>query len=143
VSRLPIVTSARIDTESLTSAAVDAAVRDALADGRSLYAVDADLIAQLAPDLILAQDLRCCSKPAPALPRARRRDRPRIAPDGAPALGAMIPRCGDARSHRGKPWHNGTRPRPSTSSRTVSAKRRQDSRCGREIRVEVDGHVAG
>ena len=57
VSRLPVVTSARIDTENLTSAAIDAAVRDALADGRSLYAVDADLIAQLAPDLILTQDL--------------------------------------------------------------------------------------
>jgi iron complex transport system substrate-binding protein len=57
VSRLPVVTSSRIDTENLTSAAVDAAVRDAVADGRSLYAVDADLIAQLAPDLILTQDL--------------------------------------------------------------------------------------
>ena len=57
VSCLPVVTSARIDTENLTSAAIDAAVRDALADGRSLYAVDADLIAQLAPDLILTQDL--------------------------------------------------------------------------------------
>jgi hypothetical protein len=57
VSLLPIVTSARIYTENLTSAAVDAAVRDALADGRSLYAVDADLIARLAPDLILTQDL--------------------------------------------------------------------------------------
>lgn len=57
VSRLPVVTSARIDTENLTSAAIDAAVRDALADERSLYAVDADLIAQLAPDLILTQDL--------------------------------------------------------------------------------------
>src|SRR5919109_1197633 len=57
VSRVPVVTAARIDTENLTSAAIDAAVRDALADGRSLYAVDADLIAQLAPDLILTQDL--------------------------------------------------------------------------------------
>ena len=56
-SRLPVVTSARIDTEDLTSAAIDAAVRHALADGRSLYAVDADVIARLAPDLILTQDL--------------------------------------------------------------------------------------
>jgi len=37
--------------------AIDAAVRAALADGRSLYAVDADLITRLAPDLILTQDL--------------------------------------------------------------------------------------
>ena len=57
VSRLPVVTSARIDTTALGSAAVDAAVRVALAEGRSLYAVDADLIARLAPDLILTQDL--------------------------------------------------------------------------------------
>ena len=57
MSRLPVVTAARIDTENLTTAAIDAAVRDGLADGRSLYAVDADLIAQLAPDLILTQDL--------------------------------------------------------------------------------------
>jgi iron complex transport system substrate-binding protein len=57
VSRLPVVASARIDAENLTSAAIDAAVRDALSDGRSLYAVDADLITRLAPDLILTQDL--------------------------------------------------------------------------------------
>jgi iron complex transport system substrate-binding protein len=39
VSRLPVVTGARIDTNELTSAAIDAAVRVALADGRSLYAL--------------------------------------------------------------------------------------------------------
>ena len=57
VARLPVVTSARIDTADLDSAAIDGAVRAALADGRSLYAVDGDLIARLAPDLILTQDL--------------------------------------------------------------------------------------
>jgi iron complex transport system substrate-binding protein len=57
VARLPVVTSARIDTADLESAAIDGAVRAALADGRSLYAVDGDLIARLAPDLILTQDL--------------------------------------------------------------------------------------
>ena len=57
VARLPVVTSARIDTSDLDSAAIDGAVRAALADGRSLYAVDGDLIARLAPDLILTQDL--------------------------------------------------------------------------------------
>jgi iron complex transport system substrate-binding protein len=57
VARLPVVTAARVDTSELTSQAIDAAVRAAIADGRSLYAVDADLIAQLAPDLILTQDL--------------------------------------------------------------------------------------
>ena len=57
VSQLPVVASARIDTAELGSVAIDAAVRAALADGRSLYAVDADLISRLAPDLILTQDL--------------------------------------------------------------------------------------
>jgi len=57
VARFPIVTSARIDTADLDSAAIDGAVRAALAGGRSLYAVDADLIDRLAPDLILTQDL--------------------------------------------------------------------------------------
>jgi iron complex transport system substrate-binding protein len=62
VSRLPVVTAARIDTSELTSAAIDAAVRAALADGRSLYAVDAELITRLAPDLILTQ---ACARSAP------------------------------------------------------------------------------
>jgi iron complex transport system substrate-binding protein len=57
VARLPIVTSARIDTADLDSGAIDDAVRAALAEGRSLYAVDDELIARLAPDLILTQDL--------------------------------------------------------------------------------------
>jgi iron complex transport system substrate-binding protein len=57
VSRLPVVTSARVDTATLTSAAIDAAVRAAIADGRSLYTLDGELIARLAPDLILTQDL--------------------------------------------------------------------------------------
>lgn len=57
VARLPVVTSARIDTSDLDSAAIDGAVRAALADGRSLYAVDGAPIARLAPDLILTQDL--------------------------------------------------------------------------------------
>jgi iron complex transport system substrate-binding protein len=57
VSRLPVVSYARIDTTALGSAAVDAAVRAALAEGRSLYAVDAGLISRLGPDLIITQDL--------------------------------------------------------------------------------------
>jgi iron complex transport system substrate-binding protein len=62
VSHLPVVASARIDTDGLASAKIDVAVREALADGRSLYAVDAELIARLAPDLLLTQDLcRVCA----------------------------------------------------------------------------------
>jgi iron complex transport system substrate-binding protein len=53
----PVVTAARIDPARLSSREIDAAVRDAVRDGRSLYAVDAELIAALAPDVIVTQDL--------------------------------------------------------------------------------------
>src|SRR5256886_14985928 len=52
----PVVTAARIDPSSLSSLEIDAAVRSS-AEGSSLYAVDADLIAELDPDLIVTQDL--------------------------------------------------------------------------------------
>ena len=54
--RLPTITASRVDTTTLASAAIDMAVRDALADGLPLYAVDAELIEELAPDLIVTQD---------------------------------------------------------------------------------------
>lgn len=53
----PVVTAARIDPASLSSLEVDHAVRESLSDGRSLYAVDADLIAELHPDVLVTQDL--------------------------------------------------------------------------------------
>ena len=57
VCELPVVTSARVDTEQLASADIDAAVRSAVLEGRSLYAVDERMLAELAPDLIITQDL--------------------------------------------------------------------------------------
>src|SRR3569623_3698862 len=57
VQRLPVVTSARVDTAQLASAEIDAAVRGALLDGRSLYAIDEQALAELRPDLIITQDL--------------------------------------------------------------------------------------
>jgi iron complex transport system substrate-binding protein len=57
VSGLPVVTSARIDTEALTSGEIDVAVRATIADGRPLYAIDADLLDELRPDVIVTQDL--------------------------------------------------------------------------------------
>jgi iron complex transport system substrate-binding protein len=54
---LPVVTAARIDPSELSSLEIDEAVRAALREGRSLYAVDADLVAELAPDVIVTQDL--------------------------------------------------------------------------------------
>jgi iron complex transport system substrate-binding protein len=53
----PVVTAARIDPSSMSSLEIDEAVRASVRDGRSLYAVDAELIATLAPDLIVTQDL--------------------------------------------------------------------------------------
>jgi hypothetical protein len=49
------VTAARIDPSSLSSPEIDAAVRASLVDGGSLYAVDAELIAELDLDLIVTQ----------------------------------------------------------------------------------------
>ena len=53
----PVVTAARIDPSSLSSIEIDTAVRASMVDGGSLYAVDADLITELDPDLIVTQDL--------------------------------------------------------------------------------------
>jgi iron complex transport system substrate-binding protein len=53
----PVVTAARLDPAVLTSLEIDEAVRESVRDGRSLYSVDADLIASLDPDLIVTQDL--------------------------------------------------------------------------------------
>jgi iron complex transport system substrate-binding protein len=53
----PVVTAARIDPSRLSNIEIDEAVRASIRDGRSLYAVDAELIAELAPDLIVTQDL--------------------------------------------------------------------------------------
>jgi len=57
VRELPVVTASRADPTSLTSAQIDAAVRDAVAGSHSLYVLDEALVAELAPDVILTQDL--------------------------------------------------------------------------------------
>jgi iron complex transport system substrate-binding protein len=57
VQQLPAVTASRVDTSRLAGAEIDAAVGAAVAEGRSLYAVDAALLGELRPDLILTQDL--------------------------------------------------------------------------------------
>jgi iron complex transport system substrate-binding protein len=53
----PVVTAARIDAPALSSREIDDAVRASLVDGGSLYAIDAGLIEQLQPDVIVTQDL--------------------------------------------------------------------------------------
>jgi iron complex transport system substrate-binding protein len=57
VTALPVASRARIDLATLPSRGVDDAVRAAVAEGRSLYVVDEALLAELAPDLVLTQDL--------------------------------------------------------------------------------------
>ena len=53
----PVVTAAKIDPSTLSSSEIDEAVRQSIREGDSLYVVDADLIAELDPDLIVTQDL--------------------------------------------------------------------------------------
>jgi len=53
----PVVSVARVDPAGLSSREIDDAVRESLRDGRSLYTVDAELIDELSPDVILTQDL--------------------------------------------------------------------------------------
>jgi iron complex transport system substrate-binding protein len=53
----PVVTAARIDPKALDSVEIDRLVRASIADGGSLYAVDAELINRLRPDVIVTQDL--------------------------------------------------------------------------------------
>ena len=53
----PIVTGARFDSAGLDDRAIDETVRAAIAEGRELYAVDEALLDELAPDVIVTQDL--------------------------------------------------------------------------------------
>jgi iron complex transport system substrate-binding protein len=53
----PVVSASKIKPSELSSLEIDAAVRDAVREGASLYVVDADLIEELAPELIVTQDL--------------------------------------------------------------------------------------
>jgi len=61
----PVVSRSKLDVpEGASAADVDGAVRDAVKDGEALYALDAELINRIQPDLILTQDLcRVCAVP--------------------------------------------------------------------------------
>jgi iron complex transport system substrate-binding protein len=56
VEKLPKLTSSKIEGHSMTSAEIDAAVHT-LTDEGSIYALDAELLERLAPDLIITQGL--------------------------------------------------------------------------------------
>jgi len=53
----PRVTSSVIDSEGLSGAEIDQAVRDSLAEEATIYHLDRDLLDHLRPDLILTQEL--------------------------------------------------------------------------------------
>ena len=57
VKSKPRVTSAKIDSANLASAEIDRLVRASVGDGGSLYTVDAELIDELRPDILITQDL--------------------------------------------------------------------------------------
>jgi iron complex transport system substrate-binding protein len=57
VANKPVVARTRIDVSGLTSAQIDQLVTDSQSQSHSLYAVDADLMQELRPDLVITQDL--------------------------------------------------------------------------------------
>ncbi len=64
VKKKPVVVRSSIDTSVLTPAEIDVAISQHLKDGKSLYQVDEALLRELAPDMILTQDL--CQVCAPS-----------------------------------------------------------------------------
>ncbi|MDQ5846647.1 MAG: cobalamin-binding protein, partial [Acidobacteriota bacterium] len=60
----PIVVRAALPIETMTQREIDVAVSARLRDGRSIYEVDEKLLQELAPDIILTQDL--CQVCAPS-----------------------------------------------------------------------------
>ena len=59
---LPIVSLSRVDSLALSGPAIDAQVRAAMNNGEQLYAIDEQLLRELAPDVIVTQDLcRVCA----------------------------------------------------------------------------------
>jgi iron complex transport system substrate-binding protein len=62
VRDVPVVSASRIDSAGLDGRQIDEAVRNAVAKGEALYAVDGELLSALRPDVILTQDLcRVCA----------------------------------------------------------------------------------
>lgn len=57
VTAKPLVARTRIDVDGLSAAEIDRLVNDSAPESHSLYAVDAELMDELAPDLVITQDL--------------------------------------------------------------------------------------
>ena len=52
-----VVSLSRVDSLQLSGAQIDAQVLSALGDGKELYSIDEEVLRQLAPDVIITQDL--------------------------------------------------------------------------------------
>src|SRR5947209_8364121 len=57
VASKPLVARARIDVAGLTAGEIDRLVNASASESHSLYAVDAELMDELKPDLLITQDL--------------------------------------------------------------------------------------
>jgi iron complex transport system substrate-binding protein len=87
VTRLPVVSRPALRFEGLGPAEVDRAVTERLKSGASLYEVDELLLRELAPDVILTQDLcQVCAPSGNELSRALR------ALPGTPRVVRLTPR---------------------------------------------------
>ncbi len=64
ITSKPVVVRSAIAVEQLTQAGIDEAVAERVQKGRSIYQVDENLLRELAPDVILTQDL--CQVCAPS-----------------------------------------------------------------------------
>lgn len=127
VIRLPVVSRPALKLEGLSPAAIDQAVAERLANGGSLYEVDEVLLRELAPDVVLTQDLcQVCAPSGTELTRALRElpSRPQVlwlSPQNLAQIEANILEVGGAIG------------RPNAAAAFVAASRQRMARVAKAI----------